>query len=48
MCFFVDKIIDWRGNKGEELLYKYKEIEIMWIRMKIWEYGFDEIVKEYK
>ncbi|KAG2257854.1 hypothetical protein Bca52824_077148 [Brassica carinata] len=48
MCFLADKIIDWRGNKGEELLHKYKETEIMWTRMKTREYGFDETVKEYK
>ncbi|CAF2168671.1 hypothetical protein HID58_026373 [Brassica napus] len=43
-----DKIIDWRGNKGEELLHKYKETEIMWTRTKTREHGFDETVKEYK
>ena len=48
MCFLADKIIDWRGNKGEELLHKYKETEIMWTRTKTREHGFDETVKEYK
>lgn len=44
--FAADKIIDWRGDTGEELLRKYKETEITTNR-KTQEHGFDEIVKEF-
>ncbi|XP_024013780.1 transcription factor MYB27 [Eutrema salsugineum] len=43
-----DKIIDWRGNTGEELWRKYKETEITWTRTTTQEHGFDETVKESK
>ncbi|CAH8375220.1 unnamed protein product [Eruca vesicaria subsp. sativa] len=43
-----DKIIDWRGNKGEEMLRKYKESEITWTRTTTREHGFEETVKEDK
>ncbi|EOA26012.1 hypothetical protein CARUB_v10019409mg [Capsella rubella] len=41
-----DKITDWRGNIGEDLLHKYNETEITRTRMTSQEHGFDETVKE--
>ncbi|CAL9246551.1 unnamed protein product [Arabidopsis halleri] len=42
-----DKVIEWRGNTGEELLHKYKETEITRTRTTSQEHGFDEVVKEF-
>ncbi|KAG7628321.1 Transcription factor MYB27 [Arabidopsis thaliana] len=39
-----DKVIEWRGNTGEELLHKYKETEITGTKMTSQEYGFVEVV----
>ncbi|CAE6076087.1 unnamed protein product [Arabidopsis arenosa] len=42
-----DKVIEWRGNTGEELLHKYKETEITRARNTSQGHGFDEVVKEF-
>lgn len=44
MCFAVDKVIEFRGKTGEELLHKYKETEITRTRTTSQEHGFDEVV----
>ncbi|KAG7565502.1 Homeobox-like domain superfamily [Arabidopsis suecica] len=39
-----DKVIEWRGNTGEELLHNYKETEITRTRTTSHEHGFVEVV----